>query len=72
MLRALAVLLSLAIAAGTAAQPGPEAAKKPAAKAAAKAAPKTNARPAWAELNAEQQQVLEPLKADLDLSCGGK
>ena len=66
MLRALAVLLSLAIAAGTAAQPGPETARKPPAKAAAKAAPKTNARPAWAELNAEQQQVLEPLKADWD------
>jgi hypothetical protein len=38
------------------------AAKKPAAKAQAKAPAK--ARPAWAELTAEQQKILAPLKAD--------
>ena len=38
------------------------AAKKPAAKPAAKA--KAPARPAWAELTAEQQKTLAPLKAD--------
>jgi len=67
MLRALAFLLSLAIAAGTAAQPGTDVAKKPAAKPAAKAVPaRPGVRPAWAELNAEQQQVLAPLKPDWD------
>jgi hypothetical protein len=62
MVRALAVRVSLAIAAGRGAQPGSDAAKKPA----AKAAPRTNVKPAWAELNAEQQQVLAPLKPDWD------
>jgi hypothetical protein len=38
------------------------AAKKPAAKPAAQ--PKAKARPAWAELTAEQQKILAPLKAD--------
>ena len=73
MLRILLAALSLAIAAGTAAQPPAasgtkESAKKPAAaKPAAKAkAPKPGVRPAWAELTAEQQQVLAPLKADWD------
>src|SRR4051794_12046818 len=67
MLRALVVLLSLAIAAGTAAQPPSDSAKKAAAKPAAKAASaKSNVRPAWAELTAEQQQVLAPLKVDWD------
>ena len=72
MLRFLLAALSLAIAAGTAAQaPTPSAkdgAKKPvAAKAAPKAtAPRPGVRPAWAELTTEQQQVLAPLKADWD------
>ena len=70
MLRILLAALSLAIAAGTAAQPDSpkDSAKKPAAaKPAAKAkAPKPGVRPAWAELTAEQQQVLAPLKADWD------
>ncbi len=72
MLRILLAALSLAIAAGTAAQPradvAKDTAKKPAAaKPAAKAkAPKPGVRPAWAELTAEQQQVLAPLKADWD------
>jgi hypothetical protein len=71
MLRALLVALSCSlsffIAAGTAAQPSTDAAKKPAAKSAAKAAqPKPGVRPAWAELTAEQQQVLGPLKTDWD------
>ena len=65
MLRILLAALSLCIAAGAAAQP--EVAKKPAAKPAAKAAqPKPNVRPAWAELTAEQQQILAPLKSDWD------
>jgi hypothetical protein len=66
MLRILLAALSLSIAAGTAAQPPSDAPKKPAAKAAAKAQPKPNARPAWAELTAEQQQILSPLKPDWD------
>jgi hypothetical protein len=69
MLRILLTALSLCIAAGTAAQPPAEPApKKPAAaKPAAKAAqPKPGVRPAWAELTAEQQQILAPLKTDWD------
>ena len=61
MIRALLAVLALVVAAAAAAQPGPEA-KKPA----AKAAKKVNARPAWAELTAEQQMILAPLKADWD------
>jgi len=72
MLRVLLAALSLAIGFGTAAQPPADsakkdAAKKPAAVKTAKAkAPKPGVRPAWAELTAEQQQVLAPLKADWD------
>lgn len=72
MLRILLAALSLAIAVGTVAQPAKDnakgAAKKPAVtKPAAKAkAAKPGVRPAWAELTAEQQQVLEPLKAEWD------
>ena len=73
MRRILLAALSLVIAAGTAAQPPADPAKEGAKKAAAKSAPKAKAkarkpgaRPAWAELTAEQQQVLEPLKADWD------
>jgi hypothetical protein len=65
MVRALLAALSLAIATGSAAQPPADAVKK--AKPAAKAVqPKPGVRPAWAELTAEQQQVLSPLKADWD------
>jgi len=71
MLRILLATLSLAIAAGTAAQPdaAKDADKKPAAvKPAAKpkSPAKPGVRPAWAELTAEQQQVLANLKADWD------
>ncbi|HYL87963.1 MAG TPA: DUF3106 domain-containing protein [Burkholderiales bacterium] len=72
MLRILLAALSLAIAVGTVAQPAKDsakdAAKKPAAvKPAAKArAARPGVRPAWAELTAEQQQVLAPLKPDWD------
>ena len=68
MLRLLLAALSLCIAAGTAAQPSADVAKKPAAaKPAAKAAqPRPGVRPAWAELTAEQQQILSPLKNDWD------
>ena len=60
MMRALLAVIALCVAAVAGAQPGPEAPKKPA----AKAAKKINARPAWAELTASQQQVLAPLRAD--------
>lgn len=75
MRRILLAALSLAIAAGTAAQPvadpvkdtPKDAIKKPVAKPAAKPkAARPGVRPAWAELTAEQQQVLAPLKADWD------
>jgi hypothetical protein len=75
MLRVLLATLSVAIGFGTAAQTAEapkdtpkEIAKKPAtAKPAAKPKPtKPGVRPAWAELTAEQQQVLAPLKADWD------
>jgi hypothetical protein len=60
MLRAALVVLALCVAAGSLAQPAD---KKPAGKpAAAKASSK--ARPAWAELTADQQMILAPLKAD--------
>jgi hypothetical protein len=69
MRRLLLALFSLAIAAAAQAQPPSEPAKKPAAAKPAPAKPrpvKADARPAWAELTAEQQQVLAPLKADWD------
>src|SRR3954471_6305320 len=78
MRQILLALVSLAIAAGAAAQPAGEAAKKatgPSAEAVKKSAkpaatkaraPKPGVRPAWAELTTEQQQVLAPLKADWD------
>ncbi len=73
MLRILLAALSLAVAAGTVAQPPAESAKNDSAKkpaavkpAKAKVAPKPGVRPAWAELTAEQQQVLAPLKLDWD------
>ena len=67
MLRFLAAALSLCIAAGTAAQPqGEPTPKKPAAAKPAAKAPRAipGGRPAWAELTAEQQQTLAPLKTD--------
>jgi Protein of unknown function (DUF3106) len=63
MLRALLAVLALCVAAAAGAQPGPDTAKKPA----AKTAKKVSARPAWAELTAEQQLILAPLRADWDL-----
>jgi hypothetical protein len=69
MIRAALLFLSLALASGTWAQP-PEAPKPAAAKPAAKAEKKKKAasssRPAWAELSADQQQILAPLKPDWD------
>jgi hypothetical protein len=69
MLRAWLFLLALLWAAGVVAEPPVDVPRKPAAKAAPKspkpaAKPKANVRPAWAELTAEQQQILAPLKAD--------
>ena len=63
-LRFLAVLLALAMAAGVGAQPNAaSSAKKDKPKA---AAVKKGVRPAWAELTAEQQATLAPLKNDWD------
>jgi 2-hydroxychromene-2-carboxylate isomerase len=63
-LRFLAVLLALTMAAGAGAQPNPaQPAKKDKPKA---AAVKKGVRPAWAELTAEQQAILAPLKNDWD------
>jgi hypothetical protein len=64
MLRALVAVLSLVMAAGAVAQLPSAETKKPAAKTAAK--PKSGVRPAWAELTADQQRVLAPLKPDWD------
>ena len=64
MLRALVAVLSLVMAAGALAQPSSPETKKPAAKTAAK--PKPGVRPAWAELTADQQRILAPLKPDWD------
>src|SRR3954453_21279583 len=69
MRRALGLLLALLVAAGAAAQPNapPQPASPAPAKKSAKApAVKKNVRPAWAELTAEQQQILAPLKNDWD------
>ncbi len=63
-LRLLAVLLALAMAAGVGAQPN---AAQPAKKDKPKAtAVKKGVRPVWAELTAEQQAILAPLKNDWD------
>ena len=63
-LRFLAVLLALAMAAGVGAQPNAaSSAKRDKPKA---AAVKKGVRPAWAELTAEQQATLAPLKNDWD------
>ena len=65
MLRACAFLLALIVAAGAAAQPSPPQ-PSPAKKAAKAPTVKKNVRPAWAELTAEQQLILAPLKSDWD------
>ena len=63
-LRFLAVLLALTMAAGVGAQPNaPQPVKKDKPKA---TAVKKGVRPAWAELTAEQQATLAPLKNDWD------
>ena len=63
-LRFLAVLLALTMAAGVGAQPN---AAQPAKKDKPKAAAvKKSVRPTWAELTAEQQAILAPLKNDWD------
>jgi Protein of unknown function (DUF3106) len=65
MLRAWLVLLALTVAADAAAQSAPD--TPPTKKTAAKAsAVKKGVRPAWAELTAEQQQILAPLKTTWD------
>ena len=62
MRRAAIFVLAVLLAGGSVAQ-APEKAK-PAAKAKAKA--QTQVRPAWAELTADQQMILAPLRADWD------
>jgi hypothetical protein len=66
MRRAWLFVIALLWALGAAAEPPVDVARKPAPKAATKPAAKAkaNVRPAWAELTAEQQQILAPLKAD--------
>ena len=65
--RILLLVLALCVAAGAAAQPAPQPAAKPATKPTGKPAAKAvKVRPAWAELTAEQQEVLAPLKSDWD------
>lgn len=70
MRRALALALALSLITPSFAQAPADAPRKPAAKAAkpaAKAKAKAASRLPWAELTAEQQQVLAPLKADWDM-----
>lgn len=62
MVRAALLVLALCLAAGAGAQQAP--AKPTPAKPAAAA--KAQNRPAWAELTADQQMILAPLKADWD------
>jgi hypothetical protein len=57
-------LLLLLLASPVLAEPPVDVARKSAAKAKPAAKAKAQARPAWAELTAEQQKVLAPLKAD--------
>jgi hypothetical protein len=72
MLRTLLAALALCCATGAGAEPpidvAPKAkpASKPAAKAVAKKAAAKPARPTWAELSADQQMILAPLKPDWD------
>lgn len=63
MIRVAWLVVALCAAAGAAAQPGASPAAKSAAKSAA-AKPAAVTRPAWAELTAEQQMILAPLKTD--------
>ena len=64
MIRALWLVLSVFVASAALAEPPVEVARKPAPKAKPAAKAKAQVRPAWAELTAEQQQILAPLKAD--------
>lgn len=63
-MRLFAVLLALVLAAPALAEPPVDVARKPAPKAKPAAKAKAQPRPAWAELTAEQQKILAPLKAD--------
>jgi uncharacterized protein DUF3106 len=72
MMRLAWLLMALFWTAAALAEPPVDVERKRAAKAAVKPAPKpaakpkANLRPMWAELNAEQQKILAPLKADWD------
>jgi hypothetical protein len=57
-------LLALFVTTAALAEPPVEIPRKPAPKAKPAAKAKAAVRPAWAELTAEQQQILAPLKAD--------
>jgi hypothetical protein len=64
MIRALWLILTVFVASAALAEPPVDVARKPASKAKPAAKAKAQVRPAWAELTAEQQQILAPLKAD--------
>ena len=64
MIRGLWLILSVLVASAALAEPPVDVARKPAPKAKPAAKAKAQVRPAWAELTAEQQQILAPLKAD--------
>jgi len=57
-------LLALFLTTAVLAEPPVDVARKPAPKAKPAAKAKAQVRPAWAELTAEQQRILAPLKAD--------
>ncbi|HZQ72408.1 MAG TPA: DUF3106 domain-containing protein [Burkholderiales bacterium] len=69
MRRAAWLVLALCVAAGAAAQPAPAPKAAAQAQKAATKAPRPS-RPAWAELTAEQQQILAPLKNDWETLDG--
>jgi len=64
MMRRAWLLLAIFLASAAFAEPPVEVARKPAPKAKPAAKAKAQVRPAWAELTAEQQKILAPLKAD--------
>jgi D-serine deaminase-like pyridoxal phosphate-dependent protein len=64
MMRPAWLLLALFLATAALAEPPVDVTRKPAPKAKPAAKAKAQARPAWAELTAEQQKTLAPLKAD--------
>jgi len=64
MIRPIWLVLALFLTSVAIAEPPVDVARKPAPKAKPAAKAKAQVRPAWAELTAEQQMILAPLKAD--------